>query len=361
MSLLKEIRNLVYDEIRRRPYKDGDRLPGVRDLALTYGVSYVTMSNALAMLAREGVIRQFPGKGSFVTDMVSKNSLALFVPDYLIGLRAFDPATGSTCLFGLMDVYAGLLAAVQREGFNMHVIPVYEGADVLDKYYDTAVKKLNVAGAFFMALSSDSLIDRFSESGIPCCKLHTPGETRYNYVAVDIEKGAFKVVNHLIKTGHRRVAMISMNISNPWFRTRYNGYCAALKKHRLELDPGMLESFSSDNVDDASLAGAVNRLLALEQRPAAIFVTSDRWALRVLRILKEKGLNIPGDISVAGFDDFAESKVSDPPLTTVAQPFYELGSEAVSLMKDLLREGKTRARRIIEPRLIVRESSSGPL
>ena len=102
----------------------------------------------------------------------------------------------------------------------------------------------------------------------------------------------------------------------------------------------------------------IDALLALPQPPTALLVTSDRWALCVMDILKEKGIKIPENISVAGFDDFVESKVYDPPLTTVRQPFYELGEKAFLLLRDLLRDGKTPARKTIAPLLIIRKSTA---
>lgn len=362
MSLVKNIKENIYDEIKRRPYKAGEKLPGVRELAKLYEVSYVTMSNALLMLAQEGIIEQFPGKGSFVTDMVSKNSLALFVPDYFLGLKTYDPATDSTCLFGLMDIYSGILASVQKEKFNLHIIPIpSENMDV-EKYYKLIMDKLNVSGAFFMSVNASGLIDRLSKANCPCCKLHTPGDPKYNYVAVDIEKGAYNIVKHLIKLGHKRVALISGggDEKNIWFKGRYKGYYKALNKAKIKPRSEFIQMIDSHTVDDDILTERVDKLLALPESPTAIFVSSDVWALHIIKILQDKGVNVPGDVSVAGFDDYVESKVFDPPLTTVAQPFYQIGQRAFVVMKRLLLEPSERVCSIIEPNLIIRKSTAQP-
>ena len=358
MSLVTDVKDIIYDEIRRRPYRTGEKLPGIRELAKDHGVSYVTMSNALGMLTQEGLIKQFPGKGSFVTEMASRNSLAFFVPDYLIGLRNANSATDSTCVFGLMDVYAGLLASVQREGFNLHVIPITGKEPNVKKKYELITKKLNVSGAFFMALPSDNLIEYFSKTKLPCCKLHTPEEAIYNYVAVDMEKGAFKLVEHLIKSNHERIAMISGgHIEDTWFKGRYSGYLKALKKYNIKSDPELIEVISGHATDDI-LKESIEKLLSTQKKPTAIFVTSDLWALRIMKILQAKGINIPEDISVAGFDDYVESKVSTPSLTTVAQPFYEIGERAFLVMKRLLLEPTEKVTYKIEPNLIIRKSTA---
>ncbi|OGV50994.1 MAG: hypothetical protein A2017_14040 [Lentisphaerae bacterium GWF2_44_16] len=358
MSLLKDVRDMLYDEIRRRPYTAGEKIPGTRELAEQYKVSYVTMSNVLNMFAEEGVIRQYPGKGSFVTELISKNSLALLAPDYLLGVKAFNPETDSTCLFGLMDVYAGLLAAVEKNGFNLHVIPVNHENLNIDAILSMLTEKLKISAACFLAIGSEKLIERFESMNFPYCVVHTPAGSPFNHVAVDLEKGAYMAVNHLAELGHRRIALISGMKDSTWFEGRYAGYCAALEKHKIEYDSKLVKESSMAKISVSVLGKLVDALLKLPQPPTAILVTSDRWALCVMDILKERGIKIPDNISVVGFDDFVASKVYDPPLTTVRQPFYELGMEAFSLLKDLLRDGKTQGRKTIDPFLVMRKSTA---
>lgn len=359
MSLLKEIRDKLYDEIRKRPYTAGEKIPGIRELAEQYRVSYVTMSNVLSMFAEEGIIRQYPGKGSFLTDLISKNSLALLAPDYLLGIKAFNPETDSTCLFGLMDVYAGLLAAVEKNGFNLHVIPVNHENLNAPAILSMLTEKLKISAACFLAVANKELIDRFESMNFPYCVVHTPAGSPFNHVAVDLEKGACMAVEHFAELGHRRIALISGIKDIKWFAGRYAGYRKALQKCRIKYDGSLVKEASMTKVDVSVLRKLIESLLNLPQPPTAILVTSDRWALCVMDILKEKGIKIPDDISIAGFDDFVESKVYNPPLTTVRQPFYELGVETFSLLRDLLRSnGKTQGVKTIEPSFIMRKSTA---
>lgn len=358
MSLLKDVREMLYDEIRRRPYTAGEKIPGIRELAEQYRVSYVTMSNVLGTFAEEGIIRQYPGKGSFVTDLISRNSLALLAPDYLLGIKAFDPETDSTCLFGLMDVYAGLLAAVEKNGFNLHVIPVNHENMNVDAIVKMLTEKLKISAACFLSIGSKNLIERFENINFPYCVVHTPAGSPCNHIAVDLEKGAYMAVEHLCDLGHRRIALVSGTKDSSWFRGRYAGYCKALEKNKIKYDCDLVKESSMGKIDISVLKKLVDALLTLPQPPTALLVTSDRWALCVMDILKERGIKIPENISVAGFDDFVESKVYDPPLTTVRQPFYELGEKAFLLLRDLLRDGKAPARKTIAPLLIIRKSTA---
>lgn len=357
MSLTKDIRDSVYEEIKKRPYNPGEKIPGIRELAIQYNTSYVTMSNALLMLVNEGILKQYPGKGSFVTDFLAKNTLALVLPDYLIGARPFNPETDSTCLFGLMDVYAGLLAAVERSNYNIHVIPInYNSLDV-QKTKEMLLEKLNVAGVFFLAVDSYELVDYFDKERFPYCVIHTPPGSKYNHVAVDIEKGTFYSVSHLAELGHKRIALISNDTKSPWFQGRYEGYKKALEKYNIKLNKAYIKEKSMGEADIGVLEKMVDGLLSMKEPPTAIFVTADRWALHVMDILKKRGIRIPEDLSVSSFDDYVGSRIHEPPLTTVRQPFYQLGEEAFALMCDLLKNPAQRSFRIIDPLLIVRKST----
>jgi len=217
---------------------------------------------------------------------------------------------------------------------------------------------LKIAAVFFLAIDAEPLVQRFDQERFPYCVIHNLSERSFNYVAVDLEKGAFQAVAHLTELGHKRIALISGTKDSVWFKGRYAGYCGALANAGIRYDGRLVKDSSMSTIDDDVLRQFVDELLGLPQPPTAFFVTSDRWALRVMDILKSRGVNMPDEISVVGFDDYVESKVYDPPLTTVRQPFYELGAQAFSLIKNLLGDPSRQKVRIIDPSLIMRKSTA---
>ena len=101
---------------------------------------------------------------------------------------------------------------------------------------------------------------------------------------------------------------------------------------------------------------AVDQLLTLKQSPTAIFTTSDLVAIAIQTELQKRGLNIPNDMSIMGFDDLPISSIINPALTTVAQPFLEMGKEAMKLLLSLIEDQVSLERKIlINTRIIVRE------
>jgi DNA-binding LacI/PurR family transcriptional regulator len=102
----------------------------------------------------------------------------------------------------------------------------------------------------------------------------------------------------------------------------------------------------------------LGRDLARDPEVSAVFVANDQMALGVLRALREAGRRVPEDVSVAGFDDIPEAAYFWPPLTTVRQDFHEVGRHAFHLLLDRMAGAESDARRLVEPELIVRESTA---
>ncbi|QBD78541.1 LacI family transcriptional regulator [Ktedonosporobacter rubrisoli] len=147
--------------------------------------------------------------------------------------------------------------------------------------------------------------------------------------------GAYTAVSHLIKLGHRRIAHIPGPLKLLCSRERYQGYCQALEEHGLPLDPDLL--IEGDFQPKGGRLSA-NKLLNLpaEKRPTAIFAGNDQMAYGVLAAAEERGMRVPGDLALVGFDDISTSIHVRPALTTVRQPFYKMGQCAIEMLLSAL-------------------------
>lgn len=152
-------------------------------------------------------------------------------------------------------------------------------------------------------------------------------------VHIDNLTAAFNAVNYLYELGHRRIACIAGPEQMPLCHFRLQGYIQALRRNNITIDPGYI--VRSDFSVDAG-AKAMERLLAQLQPPDAVFCHSDVMALGALLITKKRQLRVPQDISIMGFDNISLSQFCDPPLTTVAQPRFEIGCQATLLLLDKL-------------------------
>ena len=170
--------------------------------------------------------------------------------------------------------------------------------------------------------------------------------------------GARAAVDHLTSLGHRKIAAITGPPAWTASIDRLDGYNAALAARGILAPAEYI--IESDFLVDGGYE-ATNQLLDLSNPPTAIFAFNDNMAIGAMRAAQERGLLVPRDISIVGFDDSSGAAIVSPSLTTVSQPLQEMGRVAVSLLVRLLERQRVQALRIeLGTRLIVRESSAPP-
>jgi len=176
-------------------------------------------------------------------------------------------------------------------------------------------------------------------------------------VTVDNVAASKELTQHLIKLGHKDIAVITGDMNSPSTTQRLQGYRDALREAGLAYKKKLiyegfytLEAGSSRTKD----------ILLEKQRPTAIFCMCDETALGCLHALKEHNFNVPKDISVAGFDDIKFAKYFSPPLTTIAQPVEDIGRRCVELLLDIIDKKKIEEANIMLPHSLVVRGSTGP-
>ena len=174
-------------------------------------------------------------------------------------------------------------------------------------------------------------------------------------VRINDMEGAYEATVHLIHLGHRRIGYIAEPDVPTGSQERLKGYKAALKDHDLVIGESLIVR---GTFREGSGTRAAEILLDRPDPPTAIFAANDLMAIEAMAWLREHGYEIPDDMSVVGFDDVRFASVPGIDLTTVAQPKWEVGQEAVRLLISRLR-GKSRAIQevVISPYLVVRKSS----
>lgn len=176
-------------------------------------------------------------------------------------------------------------------------------------------------------------------------------------VRIDHRQGAAEAVRHLIELGHRRIGHIAGSKNPVSTSHRIAGYRDALNAAEIPYDDDLVQAgdFSMD-----SGVEAMERLLALENPPTAVFAGNDEMAFGAMTAAHKQGLSVPNDISMVGFDDQKTAAFYIPALTTVNIPRHELGRRAAQELMDRL-GGRDSAHEIVLPtRLVVRESTAEP-
>lgn len=201
---------------------------------------------------------------------------------------------------------------------------------------------------------------RFRETKMPVILIdRTLDQIEIDAVVVDNTRGAFNAVDHLIRLGRRRIALIGGLPNSSTARERAQGYHDALANAGLEVNSACVK------IGDFKLESGyrlARELFTAPVKPDALFVANNLMTLGALRALGELGVRIPEDAALVGFDDMPWSGELCPPLTTVAQPTYELGQEAVQLLLRRLSNPLAPYRTVsLQTRLMVRESCGASL
>jgi LacI family transcriptional regulator len=212
---------------------------------------------------------------------------------------------------------------------------------VLTTESNAALKALNRQGYPFVVIDPRHPLDE----GIPV-------------VSAAHWAGAKAATDHLLALGHRRIAAITG--PHGWVASvdRLDGYQAALAGAGVLPAPELIAK--GNFTTDSGYAGA-SALLGLAEPPTAIFAFNDEMAVGAMRAARERGLRLPEDLSIVGFDDLEKAEIVTPALTTVRQPLAEMGRMAVSLLTRLLERQRLEALRVeLGTRLVVRGSTAPP-
>jgi len=179
---------------------------------------------------------------------------------------------------------------------------------------------------------------------------------RFPSVRVDNVAAAAEGTDYLIQLGHQRIAFIAGKRDSLLTHDREQGYRNAMGAAGLEIAEDWVVE-GEQTIDGARRA--TRQLLQLQQRPSAIFCANDEMALGALHEIKSAGLKVPQDISVIGFDDIRYAEITDPPLTTIAQPAEEIGERSMRRLCQII-DGNSdeRGPETVPHKLIVRNSTA---
>jgi LacI family transcriptional regulator len=182
-------------------------------------------------------------------------------------------------------------------------------------------------------------------------------ELKVPSVRIDNEGGGFQATEHLIEQGYKRIAILAgpenLEISN----RRMDGYLNALRKHNIKIDESLI--FHCDFNQDYAFF-ATQELLSMKKKPDAIFTISDRLAIGAMLAIKQKGLNMPHDIGLVGFNDEPILNLLSPTISSVEMPSFELGKLAAKLFIEALHnvdDDMSSIEKVLKTKLFVRESS----
>lgn len=237
---------------------------------------------------------------------------------------------------------------VALRGFQLIIQNVNNAQNELDMAIQEAQDR-NLQGVIIMGGSFDYSDNQFKRLKIPCVFLTVSAGDEvpvksYSSVKVDDKSEAFKAVEYLISLGHKRIGFIynaPLNKMTP-NSLRHKGYLQALEQYNIPFDPSLVATdFSSDSGYDFGFK-MMNQLLMKNKDMTAVFAFADTVAIGAAKAALSKGLRIPEDISIVGFDGIEEAEYYHPSLDTVSQPAEQMALSSVQLLFDMVNGSQTR-------------------
>ena len=341
--LYAQVADKLKQRIENGEWLDGDSIPSEKALCREYDVARGTMRQALRLLEDAGVLRREQGRGTFVSLSTQKTQHLAFIVPYVR-----DSAV-SSILVGFQEV-------AEQAGYS--VIFNHVNNDIAQQA--NVIRRLVEQGVWGIALypvDSDTLdpILALVETAYPIVLVD-----RYlkaistDYVMSDHFGGALRAVHYLLDGGHLRVGLVTWLSPAISMEHRALGYAHALRERGIEPDPALVCEVAGYPTVDLE---PIIAYLADPARPTAVLAANDQIAAALYRAAGVIGLNIPNDLAVIGFDNLDLSAHLDPPLTTIAQPFLEIGHTAAELLVRRIKGEISSLQQItLAPTLIVRQS-----
>lgn len=330
----------------------GPRKPSIYDVADRAGVSHMTVSRVLnghpniRASTRDKVMKAIDEmsytRSSIARALATNRSMR-------IGVIVDNPG-----FFGPNSVLRAIEVAARENGYAVSAFTAGEDAD---RRVDAGAMELVAQGvdALCVIAPRASSLDLLRQhlAGLPALIVKEEPDEQMHTASVDQRAGATAAVRHLIDLGHRTI----LHVAGPpdWFdaKARTEAWRAALEGAGLPVVEPVIGDWSSDS------GYAFGKSIEL-QGATAVFVANDQMALGLMHGLAERGIRVPDDISVVGFDDVPDARHYLPPLTTVRQDFALLGRAVIGELLAAIEGDETEARELIQPVLQVRASTAPP-
>lgn len=334
------------DAVTRRPV-------GVREVAALAGVSLGTVSNVLNHPERVG-----PETRERVQEAIRTLG---FVPSRAAGqLRSRRSGLIGVVVPDVGNPYwASVLRGVERVVDATRLTMVVGSTHQDPERQRRVLRALESQGVDGLVIAP--IVDRASDwaafehrrFGVVTLEHQEPGSTG-SWVSLDNVEGARLAVDHLVSLGHRRIALVNGPLTVSWCAERREGAVRAVVAHGLDADEVLVDVVVEDLTVEQG-AQAVGPLLE-ERRVTAVMCVNDMLALGTLLAAGERGVRVPDDVSLVGYDDAVFAPALDPALTTVRQPSFDMGVAAAELL--VKGAGRDAGEHVeFDPQLIVRAST----
>ncbi len=335
--------------------ENSSRRSTIAEIAAKAGVSIPTVSRVLnnrpdVSAATRERVEQVIKESGFIRSRVknvlkaSSGIIDMLIPD----LTTLYP----------VEIVRGVEEVLERTELRLALSLTHNTLESEERWLSKVIDGSTDGAILVLAHGQSKRLDMLRQHKIPFVVVDHRGELGPDVPSVGATNwlGGRLATEHLLSLGHRRIAIISGDASLRCSRDRIAGYRAALEDAGVAIDAELIRpgAFIQQTGYEQTCA-----LLDLAEPPTAIFAGSDTQAMGVYAALRARGLSLPGDMSVVGFDDVPLASIVTPALTTVRQPLAEMGRVATTMLLRLIAEEPLDSRRVeLTTTLIVRESTA---
>lgn len=323
------------------------------DVAEKAGVSYSTVSRVLN------------NKGNVNAETRERVLQVMAQLGYVGNAPARSLAGGSSRVVGLLvdhlhtgymgEIIRGIDEALEMHNYNLMLYTTHRQKNREVAYVTKLTHNLVDGLILIVPRNEQAYLDTLRQRKFPHVLIDYQGYNRHiPSIITTNKKGGYDATTYLIKAGHRRIGFITGEMAYGCAPERLSGYQEALEEHGIAFDP---ELVSEGNFLQPQGYRCAQHLLSLPNPPTALFVSNDVMAFGAMEAAHVRGLRIPDDLSIIGFDDIPQAAHVHPALSTVRQPLVEMGRSAVSLLLKYIANPLTEIERVeLSTRLVIRES-----
>jgi GntR family transcriptional regulator of arabinose operon len=348
----QKLRDYIIETITSGKINVGEKIYSENDLAETFEISRSTVRQAIGELVNEGWLYRVQGKGTFVNRQPGQKSdkaksiavLTTYLNDYIFPsiIRGIDSVLS-------VNSYSMILSCTdnqyQKERLCLENLLNQNISGLIVEPTKSALPNPNI-----------DLYKKFADQGIPVLFMHgNYRELEYSYIVEDDTEAGYLATKHLIDLGHEKIGGI-FKIDDIQGHYRFSGFQKAQTEAQFQIFDSLVMWFETNDLD-SKFEKTNHQLENLLSQCSALVCYNDQIAVKVMDIIRDKGLKVPEDISLVSFDDSQLALAAEAKLTTVAHPKEALGLEAAKAIIDMIERKQDYYDLKFKPELVVRNST----
>lgn len=354
VTVAGQLRNKIALLIADGELEPGQRLPAVRELARTLGISVNTVRAAYGKLVDDGLAATRHGVGTTVRS-VSADRLGTWAP-------RLGSDTVAVLIAGLDPFYLPLVRGIEEVAAERGILVVFADTHDSSELAGRMIRRLFARGIDgLIAVSVGGLDHDEDQSGsrseartTPIVYVDQPDRTGHAFL-FDAEGAGHMLTRHLLEHGHERIGLVTLAPAWANMRQLYEGYVKALQEAGLRFSADLVAEVSEFSIDAGRVG--LGRLLELQDSPSAVIAAGGVLALGMLQEATRRGIVVPDELAIAGYADIEAASLVEPALTMVSVPAGDCGRQAMRALSRLIAgEDLPPSTTVLDVELTVRKS-----